>query len=208
MDSDKVLTSDTDTGSDKGMSENLGHGLGHGQTSLVLMKKKCVSRKKYSRKVEAMKRELVQKAEELKKIKAEYEREKLKNDIIIAEKNVVTCRFNELKLKLKLKNQDYDELSKSNKPDDNMTKQVSIGIQTIKNEPSTTLVETVEATAAGTLSSATTISSARTISSAAATSPTSSTSSAAAVSEVVSTVKKGLKRKQQDLVLPRRSKRI
>ena len=33
MDSDKVMTSDTDTGSDKGMSENLGHGLGHGQTS-------------------------------------------------------------------------------------------------------------------------------------------------------------------------------
>ena len=166
----------------------------------VLMKKKFVTRKKYLRKVEVMKRELVQKDEELHKIKAEYEREKLKNDIIIAEKNVVTCKFNELKLKLKLKTQEYDELSNSNKPDDNMTEQVSIGIQTIEKEPTTTDVETVKSAAA-------TPSSAATISSASATSSTPSTSSAAMVSEEVSIEKKRVKRKQQDLVLPRRSKR-
>ena len=32
-DSDKVMTSDTDTTSGTGMFENLGHGLGHGYTS-------------------------------------------------------------------------------------------------------------------------------------------------------------------------------
>jgi len=33
MDSEKVMTSDTDTTSDMGMSENPGHGLGHGHIS-------------------------------------------------------------------------------------------------------------------------------------------------------------------------------
>ena len=94
----------------------------------------------------AMKRELVQKNEELQKMKAEYEREKLKNDIIIAEKKVVESKFNAIELKLKLKTQEYDELLKLNKSNDNLTEKVSIGIQTIEKEPSTTVVETIKAT--------------------------------------------------------------
>ena len=70
------------------------------------MKEKFVTKKKYSRKVEAMKRELVQKNEELQKMKAECEREKLKNDMILAEKKIVERRLNEIELKLKLKTQE------------------------------------------------------------------------------------------------------
>ena len=134
-------------------------------------------------------------------MKAEYEREKLKNDIIIAEKNVVVSRNNEIKLKLKLKTQEYDDVLKLNKHDDNVTEKISIGIQTIEKEPSSTFEETVEATATATPSSAATASAAPSTSSAAV------TASAATVSEVVSTMKKGMKRKQQDAVEPRRSKR-
>ena len=74
------------------------------------MKEKFVTKKKHSRKVEAMKRELVQKNEELQKMKAECEREKLKNDMVIAEKKIVERRLNEIELKLKLKTQEHDEL--------------------------------------------------------------------------------------------------
>ena len=45
------------------------------------MKNKFVTKKKYSRKVTRMKRELQKKDEELQKMRAEYDREKLKNDI-------------------------------------------------------------------------------------------------------------------------------
>ena len=136
-----------------------------------------ITKKKYTRKVEAIQRELVEKKEELQNMKAEYEREKLKNDIIIAEKKVV-------ELKLKLKTQEYDELLKLNKPNDNMTKKVSIGIQTIEKEPSTTVVETVKATASAPM-----------------------ISSAATASAVISTAKKGVKRKQENIVEPKSPKR-
>ena len=60
----------------------------------VQMKNKFVTKKKYSRKVSGMKRELQKKDQELQKMRVEYDREKLKNDIIIAEKKVVESRFN------------------------------------------------------------------------------------------------------------------
>ena len=140
-----------------------------------------------------MKRELQKKDEELQKMRVEYDREKLKNDIIIAEKKVVESRFNEIELKLKLKTQEYDELLVSKKFNDKITEQNSIGIQTIEKESSTANVVAVEATAAATTTAATT--SRATI------------SSAATVSEETSTAKTGTKRKQEDLVEPRRSKR-
>ena len=135
--------------------------------------------------VEGMKRELVQKNEELQIMKAEYEREKLQKDIILAEKKVVESRFNEIKLKLKLKTKEYDELLKSKNPDGNLTEKVSIGFQTIAREPSATVVETVEATISAPATSST-----------AAISPTQKTTSAVTASVVTSTAKKGVKRKE------------
>ena len=43
-DSDKVMTPDTDMGSDKGMSENLGHGFGLGQLSGTRVRPTLMSR--------------------------------------------------------------------------------------------------------------------------------------------------------------------
>ena len=119
------------------------------------MKNKFVTKKKYSRKVSGMKRELQKKDQELQKMRVEYDREKLKNDIIIAEKKVVESRFNEIELKLKLKTQEYDELLMSKKFNDKITEKNLIGIQTIEKESSTAKAVAVEATAQVTTSSST-----------------------------------------------------
>ena len=119
------------------------------------MKNKFVTKKKYSRKVTGMKRELREKDQELQKMRVKYDREKLKNDIIIAEKKVIESRFNEIELKLKLKTQEYDELLMSKKFDNKIIEKNSVGIQTIEKESSTAMAVAVEATAQATTSSST-----------------------------------------------------
>ena len=91
-----------------------------------------------------LKSELENAKEELKKMKSKYEEEKLKNDIIQAEKECLEAekktfelKFNELSLKLKLKSNQYDSLLSSGKTDckSNDTEKISIGTQTVKQEP-------------------------------------------------------------------------
>ena len=91
-----------------------------------------------------LKSELENAKEELKKMKSKYEEEKLKNDIIQAEKECLEAekktfelKFNELSLKLKLKSNQYDSLLSSGKTDckSNDTEKISMGTQTVKEEP-------------------------------------------------------------------------
>ena len=150
-----IKTSDTTLATKAATSESTAETTSSAATSVEQMKNKFVTASllQLSKKVEAMESDLFKKDEDFQKMKAAYEQEKLKNDIIIAEKKVVESRFNEIELKLMLKNQEYDELLKSKKSDDN-TNTKSIGIQITEKEPSTTIAVGVEETIATSSSAA------------------------------------------------------
>ena len=91
-----------------------------------------------------MRSELKNAKEDLKRMKSNYEEQKLKIDIIQAEKECLESekktfelKFNELSLKLKLKTNQYDSLLSSEKTDceSNDTELMSSGTQTVKEEP-------------------------------------------------------------------------
>ena len=134
-----------------------------------------------------MKQELEKKNEISQKMKIFklYERERLKNNIIEAEKKVMESRLNEAELMLKLKCQEYDELLKWKESDDSSIEKRSFGTQTTIEESSIAI-----ATAAGIK--------------AVAAKPA---ITAGEMIKETTSEKAGRKRKQLDLVEPRRSKR-
>ena len=82
--------------------------------------------------------------EDVKRMKSKYEDEKLRIEIIQAEKECLQSKMktlelksNELSLKLKLKTKQYDALVSSRKTDckSNDSENISIGTQTVKEEP-------------------------------------------------------------------------
>ena len=150
------------------------------------MKRKFVTRKRYNTKVYQMKEELEKKNEHFQKLEIFklYERERLKNKIIEAEKKVLGSKLTEIELKLKLKTQEYDELLKWKNSDDNPIEKVSFGTQTAIEE-SRPSIETIT----GRMSPATT------------------TKAAGEMTGKATSTKARTKRKQLDLVEPRRSKR-
>ena len=83
-----------------------------------------------------MKKELEKKNEHFQKLEIFklYERERLKNEIIEAEKKVLGSKLTEIELKLKLKTQEYDELLKWKNSGDNPIEKVSFGTQTAIEE--------------------------------------------------------------------------
>ena len=101
----------------------------------------------------SLKNQLKRAEECLNESRREYEREKLQKEIIIAEKKVVESKFDEIALKLKLKNQQYDDLLKSKNTVGENAK-VSIGTQTIKIEPNEIGVVNVPISTPSTTSSA------------------------------------------------------
>ena len=150
------------------------------------MKRKFVTRKRFNKKVHQMKAVLEKRNEQFQKMEIFklYERERLKNHIIEAEKKVLESKLTEIELKLKMKNQDYDELLKWKNIEDNPIEKVSFGTQTAIEE-SRPSIETIT----GRMSPATT------------------TTTKAAGEMTGKATKARTKRKQLDLVEPRRSKR-
>ena len=150
------------------------------------IKRKFVTRKRYNTKVYQMKEELEKKNDHFQKLEIFklYERERLKNKIIEAEKKVLGSKLTEIELKLKLKTQEYDELLKWKNSDDNTIEKVSFGTQTAIEE-SRPSIETIT----GRMSPATT------------------TKAPGEMTGKATSTKARTKRKQLDLVEPRRSKR-
>ena len=153
------------------------------------MKTKFVTRKRYNTKVYQMKEELEKRNEHFQKMEIFklYERERLKNKIIEAEKKVLGSKLTEIELKLKLKTQKYDELLKWKNSGNNPIEKVSFGTQTAIEE-SRPAIETIT----GRMSPATT---------------TTTTTAAGEMTGKATSTKARTKRKQLDLVEPRRSKR-
>ena len=102
------------------------------QNEVAALKRELQTAKQNANEVRKLKWELEREKENMKEIKREYDREKLQNDIVRAEKKVAESKYGAMELKLKLKNQQYDELLK--KTECNRNQKESSETQTIKME--------------------------------------------------------------------------